>query len=147
MTNPMTNTGEQPGNSSSTYSLIIKDLCANVANAAGKELQRQGKTINDEVVKKICTEIIETWLAPALSNWVESSIPEPDESGCSESIISHEDMADFLRQKTHEMGTTYMARLVNDAVTVLESIGPDEAAEILAHTPNPGFFETMTGRL
>ena len=105
------------------------------------------KTINEEVVRKICTEVVENKLASALSNWVDSSIPEPDETGCSESSISHDDMADFLRQKTQELKEAHLDQLVHEAVTVLENVGPKETKEILLHTPNPGFFETMTGLL
>ena len=144
----MTNTNiENTGNGNSKYSLIIQDLCRNVVNAANKELQSQGKTINEEVVRKICTEVVENKLASALSNWVDSSIPEPDETGCSESSISHDDMADFLRQKTQELKEAHLDQLVHEAVTVLENVGPKETEEILLHTPNPGFFETMTGLL
>ncbi len=76
-----------------------------------------------------------------------TSIPEPDETGCSESSISHDDMADFLRQKTQELKEAHLDQLVHEAVTVLENVGPKETEEILLHTPNPGFFETMTGLL
>ena len=144
----MTNTNIEPsGNGNSKYNLIIQDLCKNVVNAANKELQKQGKTINEEVVQKICTEVIENKLASALSNWVDSSIPEPDETGCGEFIISPDNMADFLRQKTQELDEAHKDQLVREAVAVLENIGPKETEEILLHIPNPGFFETMTGML
>ncbi|MEI6692992.1 MAG: hypothetical protein WCL43_09780 [Chlorobium sp.] len=56
-------------------------------------------------------------------------------------------MADFLRQKTQELKEAHLDQLVHEAVTVLENVGPKETEEILLHTPNPGFFETMTGLL
>ena len=144
----MTNTNIEPaGNGNSRYNLIIQDLCNNVVNAANKELQSQGKTINEEVVRKICTEVVENKLASALSNWVDSSIPEPDETGCSESSISHDDMADFLRRKTQELQEAHVDQLVQEVVAVLENLDPKEIEEIMLHTPNPGFFESMTGLL
>jgi hypothetical protein len=148
ITIPMTNTNIEPtGNGNSRYNLIIQDLCKNVVNAANIELQSHGKTINEEVVQKFCTIAIEHKLAPALSNWVDSTIPEPDETGCSESRISHDDMADFLRRKTQELEEAHVDQLVQEVVAVIENLDPKEIEEIMLHTPNPGFFESMTGLL
>lgn len=140
-------TSEQPGNGNAAYKLIIQDLCRKVEDAVGQELRKKGQPINEKLLQKTCTTAIEYRLAPALCDWVGSTIPEPDETGCSESIITREGISDVLHRMTQNLETTRLGEIVHEAVAVLENFSPDDMHEFMNHTPEPGFYDHLIGLL
>jgi hypothetical protein len=143
----MTHTTSERSGNNSGYEKIIQNLLAAVQDATEKELYDRGKKPGAEITKTVCKEVIESWMAPALSNWVDSTIPEPDESGESESSFTIEEMAAFLQEIVRELQEKHTGKLVETAVTVLENLTPEKAEEILNRVPDPGFYEHMTSQI